>query len=204
MSSPLGEDLNFELTSRLISVLMTDNPELVMSFQEWIVLLLERFCYHNTNTVRYIDIPKFSEVEYDNARYLVDFRGADKIFAEFSGRIPNIQRLWAGGYATEAYTLLKRIGGMLPKWPDVMNLPSYMNFDFVGYVNPLILSAEERVLLAELLNRFRTVETKVGGFTLGSRGKDPSDHMFESLVGSENMGMIKELNGSSNQLLRRG
>nr|BCA26003.1 P61 [Plum bark necrosis stem pitting-associated virus] len=204
VGSPLGADLNFELTSRLISVLMIDNPDLVMSFQEWIVLLIERFCYHNTNTVRYVDIPKFSEVEYDDSLYLVDFRGADKIFSEYSGKIPNIQRLWAGGYATEAYTLLKRVGGMLPKWPDVLNLPSYMNFDFVGYVNPLILSEEERVLLAELLNRFRTVETKIGGFTLGSRGKDPSDYMFENICGSENMGMVKELNGASNQLLRRG
>nr|AIH06945.1 P61 [Plum bark necrosis stem pitting-associated virus] len=204
VGSPLGADLNFELTSRLISTLMVDNPELVMSFQEWIILLIQRFCYRNTNTVRYVDIPKFSEVEYDDSLYLVDFIGADKIFCEYSGRIPNIQRLRAGGYATEAYTLLKRVGAMLPKWPDVMNLPSYRNFDFVVYVNPLIVSEEERVLLAELLNRFRTVETKIGGFTLGSRSKDPSDYMFEDLVGSENMAMVKELNGASNQLLRRG
>nr|WGM82670.1 heat shock protein 90-like protein [Jujube closterovirus 1] len=202
--SPLGDDLNFEITSRLISVMMKDNPELIMSFQEWIVLLLERFCYHNTNTVRYVDLPKYCNIEYDGQPYIVDFRGADKVFSEYLNRVPNVQRLWAGGYATEAFMLLKRIGGMLPKWPDVMNLPSYMNFDFVGYVNPLVLSHDERVLLAELLNRFRTVETKVGGFTLGSRNKDPSDYMFENLVGKENMGMVKELVGSSHQLLREG
>lgn len=202
--SPLGDDLNFEITARLISVMMRDNPELVMSFQEWIVLLLERFCYHNTNTVRYVDLPKYCNIEYDGQMYIVDFRGADNVFSEYLGRVPNVQRLWAGGYATEAYMLLKRIGGMLPKWPDILNLPSYMNFDFVGFVNPLVLSHDERVMLAELLNRFRTVETKIGGFTLGSRNKDPSDYMFENLVGKENMGMVKELVGSSHQLLREG
>nr|WMM63766.1 heat shock protein 90 [croton golden spot associated virus A] len=188
------EEKTFErLTRQLVQAFIYSNPKLNATFTEAVVFLLIRYAHYNTNGLRFIDLPNNLEFEFKGKREIVRFSAASEVMSRYKVHIHNIERAWCAPFATVAFQLLKQTGGSYHKWPDVMNLPSYMQFDFVGYTDPLVMSPQERKMLAELLARFKTRDTPVRGNSIGMRRANPADECFEKIVPEELRGFVRTL-----------
>nr|WMM63771.1 heat shock protein 90 [croton golden spot associated virus A] len=188
------EERTFErLTRQLVHAFIYSNPRLRVTFTEAVVFMLIRYAHYNTNGLRFIDLPNNLEFEFKGKREIVKFSAVSEVMSKYKVHIHNIERAWCAPFATVAFQLLKQTGGSYHKWPDVMNLPSYMQFDFVGYTDPLVMSPEERKMLANLLARFKTRDTPVRGNSIGMRRANPADECFEQVVPEELRGFVRTL-----------
>ncbi|QPK66418.1 heat shock protein 90 [Firespike leaf roll-associated virus] len=182
-----------EITFDLVCALSICNPGLNMTPTEAVLFLLLRFAHFNTNAVRLFDLPNFCEFSFKGKEVIVDFTGVSAVLSKHKGTIPNIERAWCAPFATTVFLILKGCGGSFVKWPDVLNTPAHMNFDFVPWVNTVVMSETERKMLMQLIERFRTRETPTRGFTVGLRQPNPADLCFERAVPAEVRGMVREL-----------
>nr|WHM41565.1 heat shock protein 90-like protein [Blackberry dwarf-associated virus] len=170
-----------KLTRRLVASLLNKNLNISLTFTECVLLLLQRYIHYRTNALRFVNLPTILQITHKSKVLSVDFSGVDEVFMSFQGVIPEIERAWCAPLADVAYMLLKDTGGSFAKWKDIPEVPAHMNFDFVGYVNPALLSEPELKTLATIVNRFRNKETPVRGFGLGNRLSNPIDYMVNEL-----------------------
>nr|QKE30555.1 61.1 kDa protein [Ginger chlorotic fleck-associated virus] len=187
-----------ELTRRLVSALLTANPKPKFSYVEAIFCILQRYIHYRTNALRYVNLPAKLEYMYKRQMYIIDFSTVDGVFATMQNAIPEIERAWCAPLANASYFLLKDTGGSFAKWKDLPDIPPSLNFDFVGFVDPRILSATEQISLSKVVHRFRTHETPVRGFKLGSRSMNPVDNLLDntSFANSEKRALSKIVNST--------
>lgn len=194
VGSSFNKEQYSELTRRLVMSLLTRNPTLVANFVECVLILLQRYIHYRTNALRFINLPTKLQVMLRGMEQTVDFSGVDETFASLQHSIPEVERAWCAPLATVAYFLLKDTGGSFAKWKDLSHLPSCMNFDFVGFVDPRVLTAPERMFLSEVLARFKTRKTLVRGFPIAGRAMNPIDLAVDKLdINDDSKPLLKKL-----------
>nr|ACT67479.1 p60 [Grapevine leafroll-associated virus Carn] len=179
-----------DLTRKLVAALLNANLHLEVSYTQAVLIILQRYIHYRTNALRFVNLPSRLDYYMKSRVHVVDFSRVDDVFASYQCTIPEIERAWCAPLAGVAYMLLKDTGGSFAKWKDLPNIPSHMNFDFVGYVNPIMLSKPEMESLSTLTARFRNKSTPVRGFKLGARLTNPIDHMVSEL----NLGAVEAQN----------
>nr|BAM29343.1 60kDa protein [Grapevine leafroll-associated virus 4] len=173
------------LTRRLVAALLNRNLSLSVGYTEAILMILQRYIHYRTNALRFVNLPNMLQFYKGSDLLTVNFEGVDEVFSTYQHTIPEIERAWCAPLADVAYMFLKDTGGSFAKWKDLPDIPSHMNFDFVGYVDPKLLSNPELSSLTSLMERFRSKKTPVRGFQLGGRASNPIDHMVDNLNLSE-------------------
>nr|AKB90854.1 p60 protein [Grapevine leafroll-associated virus 4] len=173
------------LTRRLVAALLNRNLSLTVGYTEAVLMILQRYIHYRTNALRFVNLPNVLQFYKGSDLITVNFEGVDEVFSTYQHTIPEIERAWCAPLADVAYMFLKDTGGSFAKWKDLPDIPSHMNFDFVGYVDPKLLSRPELSSLTSLTERFRSRKTPVRGFQLGGRASNPIDHMVENLNLSE-------------------
>nr|BDX29217.1 HSP90-like protein [Grapevine leafroll-associated virus 4] len=176
-----------DLTRKLVAALLNANLHLEVSFTQAVLIILQRYIHYRTNALRFVNLPTKLDYLMKSRVHVVDFSRVDDVFASYQHTIPEIERAWCAPLADVAYMLLKDTGGSFAKWKDLPNIPSHMNFDFVGYVNPLLLSKPDVDSLATITARFKTRSTPVRGFKLGARLTNPIDRLVSDL----NLGAVE-------------
>nr|AWY94220.1 P60 [Grapevine leafroll-associated virus 4] len=185
-----------ELTRRLVAALLNKNLSMEVSYTQAVMVLLQRYIHYRTNALRYVNLPTKLNYLFKSEVKQVDFSGVDEVFSKYQGTIPEIERAWCAPLADVAYMFLKDTGGSFAKWKDLQDVPAHMNFDFVGYVDPKLLSVNELKCQTQLLDRFRSKDTPVRGFLLGARKGNPVDYLTDSAgIGGVEKTMVKKLIG---------
>nr|AFD98013.1 heat shock protein 90 [Grapevine leafroll-associated virus 5] len=185
-----------ELTRKLVGALLNRNLSLEVTYTQAVLILLQRYIHYRTNALRYVNLPAKLDYMIKNEVKQVDFSGVDEVFSKYQGTIPEIERAWCAPLADVAYMFLKDTGGSFAKWKDLQNIPAHMNFDFVGFVDPKLLSDHELKCQTQLLDRFRSKDTPVRGFLLGARKGNPVDYLASSAgIGGIEKAMVKKLLG---------
>nr|AFD97995.1 heat shock protein 90 [Grapevine leafroll-associated virus 5] len=185
-----------ELTRKLVGALLNRNLSLEVTYTQAVLILLQRYIHYRTNALRYVDLPAKLDYMIKNEVKQVDFSGVDEVFSKYQGTIPEIERAWCAPLADVAYMFLKDTGGSFAKWKDLQDIPAHMNFDFVGFVDPKLLSDHELKCQTRLLDRFRSKDTPIRGFLLGARKGNPVDYFPGSAgVGGIEKAMVKKLIG---------
>nr|BDX29231.1 HSP90-like protein [Grapevine leafroll-associated virus 4] len=179
----VGEYSN--LTRRLVAALLNRNLSLTVGYTEAILMILQRYIHYRTNALRFVNLPNILQFYKGSNLITVNFEGVDEVFSTYQHSIPEIERAWCAPLADVAYMFLKDTGGSFAKWKDLPDIPSHMNFDFVGYVDPKLLSSPELSSLTSLTERFRSRKTPIRGFQLGGRAPNPIDFMVGKLSLSE-------------------
>nr|AFD98002.1 heat shock protein 90 [Grapevine leafroll-associated virus 5] len=185
-----------EMTRKLVGALLNRNLPLEVTYTQAVLILLQRYIHYRTNALRYVNLPAKLDYMIKNEVKQVDFSGVDEVFSKYQGTIPEIERAWCAPLADVAYMFLKDTGGSLAKWKDLQDVPAHMNFDFVGFVDPKLLSDHELKCQTRLLDRFRSKDTPVRGFLLGARKGNPVDYLASSAgIGGIEKAMVKKLLG---------
>nr|AFD97991.1 heat shock protein 90 [Grapevine leafroll-associated virus 5] len=185
-----------ELTRKLVGALLNRNLSLEVTYTQAVLILLQRYIHYRTNALRYVNLPAKLDYMIKNEVKQVDFSGVDEVFSKYQGTIPEIERAWCAPLADVAYMFLKDTGGSFAKWKDPQDIPAHMNFDFVGFVDPKLLSDHELKCQTRLLDRFRSKDTPIRGFLLGARKGNPVDYFPGSAgVGGIEKAMVKKLIG---------
>nr|AFV34752.1 Hsp90-like protein [Grapevine leafroll-associated virus 5] len=185
-----------ELTRKLVGALLNRNLSLEVTYTQAVLILLQRYIHYRTNALRYVNLPAKLDYMIKNEVKQVDFSGVDEVFSKYQGTIPEIERAWCAPLADVAYMFLKDTGGSFAKWKDLQDVPAHMNFDFVGFVDPKLLSDHELKCQTRLLDRFRSKDTPVRGFLLGARKGNPVDYLASSAgIGGIEKAMVKKLIG---------
>nr|WAA68764.1 heat shock protein 90 [Sugarcane mild mosaic virus] len=200
---PLSETAFRDITYDLINGILKDNKNLNISFSQIFLCLLQVLATTRTNGLRNIDRNYYHEFEVDGNNYLVNFASMKRVFSSYLYLSPNIERAYAACAADIVFEMYKQIGGAPPIWRDIPGVYAHMNFDFVSYVNPLRLNDEEKRMLLQIQERFRTKTTRIGGNTIGNRGTNPIDEWVKRLVPSRSVGTFYELLGTSNQVIQK-
>nr|QWK51490.1 HSP90h [Manihot esculenta associated ampelovirus 1] len=200
VGSPFSAAQYMHLTGDLVSAFSNENAHLGATFVECIYFLVMRYAHYNTNALRYVDLPKKLVWEWKGRNETVTYENIAAVFAKHGGTIPNIERAWCNPLAFTVFQTLKASGGSYIKWPDVINVPAYMQFDFAVALDPLRLNDTERQALVALISRFRTRKTPVRGQALGQRASNPLDQVVESIVPATSRGMLRELTGGASSL----
>nr|AWY94227.1 P60 [Grapevine leafroll-associated virus 4] len=183
-----------ELTRKLVAALLNKNLGLEISYTQAVLMLLQRYIHYRTNALRYVNLPVRLDYMIKGVVRSVDFSGVDNVFSMYQSTIPEVERAWCAPLADVAYMLLKDTGGSFAKWKDMQDVPAHMNFDFVGYVDPKLLTNIELRFQTQLLDRFRSKGTPVRGFQLGARKTNPIDLLIESAgTGGVEKTMLKKL-----------
>lgn len=198
---PLTEEAFRNITYDLINGVLTDNKDLDISFSSVFLCILQVLATTRTNGMRVVDRNYYHEFTVDGKDYLIDFTSMRNVFSGYLHFSPNIERAYAACAADIVFEMYKQIGGAPPIWRDIPGVYAHMNFDFVTYVNPLRLNDDEKRMLLQIQDRFRTKTTRIGGNTIGNRGVNPIDSWVKRLVPSQSVGTFFELLGTSNQLL---
>ncbi|CAJ57946.2 60kDa protein [Grapevine leafroll-associated virus 10] len=185
-----------ELTRKLVAALLNKNLNLDVSYTQAILIILQRYIHYRTNALRFVNLPVKLEFLIKGGLQIIDFSEVDVVFGRYQSTIPEIERAWCAPLADVAYMLLKDTGGSFAKWKDLQDIPAHMNFDFVGYVDPKLMSSSDLKYQTLLLDRFRSKDTPVRGFQLGARGGNPVDHLLGS-SGARGLekGMLRRLIG---------
>nr|AFD98008.1 heat shock protein 90 [Grapevine leafroll-associated virus 5] len=185
-----------ELTRKLVGALLNRNLSLEVTYTQAVLILLQRYIHYRTIALRYVNLPAKLDYMIKNEVKQVDFSGVDEVFSKYQGTIPEIERAWCAPLADVAYMFLKDTGGSFAKWKDLQDVPAHMNFDFVGFVDPKLLSDHELKCQTRLLDRFRSKDTPVRGFLLGARKGNPVDYLASSAgIGGIEKAMVKKLLG---------
>ncbi|ACS44666.1 unnamed protein product [Grapevine leafroll-associated virus 6] len=185
-----------ELTRKLVGALLNKNLTLDVTYTQAVLMLLQRYIHYRTNALRFVNLPVKLDYLIKSEVKKVDFTGVDEVFSKYQNTIPEIERAWCAPLADVAYMLLKSTGGSFAKWKDLQDVPAHMNFDFVGYVDPKLLSVNELKFQTQLLARFRSKNTPVRGFLLGARQGNPVDYLIDSAgIGGVERSMVKRLLG---------
>nr|AFD97990.1 heat shock protein 90 [Grapevine leafroll-associated virus 5] len=185
-----------ELTRKLVGALLNRNLSLEVTYTQAVLILLQRYIHYRTNALRYVNLPAKLDYMIKNEIKQVDFSGVDEVFSKYQGTIPEIERAWCAPLADVAYMFLKDTGGSFAKWKDLQDVPAHMNFDFVGFVDPKLLSDHELKCQTRLLDRFRSKDTPVRGFLLSARKGNPVDYLTNSAgIGGIEKAMVKKLIG---------
>nr|AFD97987.1 heat shock protein 90 [Grapevine leafroll-associated virus 5] len=185
-----------ELTRKLVGTLLNRNLSLEVTYTQAVLILLQRYIHYRTNALRYVNLPAKLDYMIKNEIKQVDFSGVDEVFSKYQGTIPEIERAWCAPLADVAYMFLKDTGGSFAKWKDLQDVPAHMNFDFVGFVDPKLLSDHELKCQTRLLDRFRSKDTPVRGFLLSARKGNPVDYLTNSAgIGGIEKAMVKKLIG---------
>nr|AFD98007.1 heat shock protein 90 [Grapevine leafroll-associated virus 5] len=185
-----------ELTRKLVGALLNRNLSLEVTYTQAVLILLQRYIHYRTNALRYVNLPAKLDYMIKNEVKQVDFSGVDEVFSKYQGTIPEIERAWCAPLADVAYMFLKDTGGSFAKWKDLQDVPAHMNFDFVGVVDPKLLSDHDLKCQTRLLDRFRSKVTPVRGFLLGARKGNPVDYLASSAgIGGIEKAMVKKLLG---------
>nr|WDS60514.1 p60 protein [Grapevine leafroll-associated virus 4] len=182
------------LTRRLVAALLNRNLSLTVGYTEAVLMILQRYIHYRTNALRFVNLPNILQFYKGSNLITVNFEGVDEVFSTYQHTIPEIERAWCAPLADVAYMFLKDTGGSFAKWKDLPDIPSHMNFDFVGYVDPKLLSKPELSSLASLTERFRSRKTPVRGFQLGGRASNPIDYMVDNLkLSATEVSSVKKL-----------
>nr|AFD98001.1 heat shock protein 90 [Grapevine leafroll-associated virus 5] len=185
-----------ELTRKLVGALLNRKLSLEVTYTQAVLILLQRYIHYRTNALRYVNLPAKLDYMIKNEVKQVDFSGVDEVFSKYQGTIPEIERAWCAPLADVAYMFLKDTGGSFAKWKDLQDIPAHMNFDFVGFVDPKLLSDHELKCQTRLLDRFRSKDTPIRGFLLGARKGNPVDYLASSAgIGGIEKAMVKKLLG---------
>nr|QWK51476.1 HSP90h [Manihot esculenta associated ampelovirus 1] len=200
VGSPFSAAQYLQLTGDLVSAFSKENAHLGATYVECVYFLVLRYAHYNTNALRYVDLPKKLVWDWKGKDVSVTYDTISAVFTKHGGTIPNIERAWCNPLAFSVFQSLKTSGGSYIKWPDVINVPAYMQFDFAVALDPLHLNANERSALTSLLARFRTRRTPVRGQALGQRASNPLDDVVESIVPATSRGMLRELTGGASTL----
>nr|WAA68680.1 heat shock protein 90 [Sugarcane mild mosaic virus] len=198
---PLSEEAFRNITYDLINGVLKDNKNLNISFSQIFLCVLQVLATTRTNGLRNIDRNYYHEFEVDGTSYLINFFSMRRVFSNYLHLSPNIERAYAACAADIVFEMYKQIGGAPPIWRDIPGVYAHMNFDFVSYVNPLRLNDEEKRMLLQIQERFRTKTSRIGGNTIGNRGTNPIDEWVKRLVPSQSVGTFYELLGTSNQVI---
>nr|QWK51502.1 HSP90h [Manihot esculenta associated ampelovirus 2] len=197
VGSPFSAAAYLHLTGDLVSAFSSENSHLGASYVESVYFLVLRYAHYNTNSLRYVDLPNKLVWQWGDKTVTTTYNSISAVFAKHGSTIPNIERAWCNPLAFTVFQTLKSSGGTYVKWPDVINVPSYMQFDFVTALDPLKLNETEKAALTSLLSRFRVRKTPVRGHTLGQRNANPLDEIVESIVPTQSRGMLRELTGGA-------
>nr|WCR39301.1 p61 [Pineapple mealybug wilt-associated virus 3] len=181
VGSPFSREQYSLLTARLVRALLLKNPTVDMNYAEAVITLLQRYIHYRTNPLRFVNLPVKIQVMFKGKMELIDYSAVDGVFAQLQNSFPEVERSWCAPLATVAYFLLRDSGGSFAKWRDLCDVPPVLNFDFVGYVDPRVLSSFERKHLARIVHRFRTANTPVRGFKIDNRLINPIDHIYDEI-----------------------
>lgn len=181
VGSPFSPEAYSLLTARLVQALLVMNKHVEFNYVEAILVLLQRYIHYRTNALRFVNLPVRLEILHKFKTYVIDFSDVDRVFASLQNSFPEVERAWCAPLATVAYFLLKDTGGSYAKWRDMVDIPTNLNFDFVGYLDPRVISGGEATHLSRIMNRFQTYSTPVRGFKLDGRMRNPMDTIYEEV-----------------------
>nr|WCR39315.1 p61 [Pineapple mealybug wilt-associated virus 3] len=181
VGSPFSQEQYSLLTARLVRALLLKNPTVDMNYAEAVITLLQRYIHYRTNPLRFVNLPVKIQMIFKGKIELIDYSAVDRVFAQLQNSFPEVERAWCAPLATVAYFILRDSGGSFAKWRDLCDVPPVLNFDFVGYVDPRVLSNSERKHLARIVHRFRTANTPVRGFNIDNRLINPIDHIYDGI-----------------------
>ncbi|ABD62351.1 61.0 kDa protein [Pineapple mealybug wilt-associated virus 3] len=181
VGSPFSQEQYSLLTARLVRALLLKNPTVDMNYAEAVITLLQRYIHYRTNPLRFVNLPVKIQMIFKGKIELIDYSAVDRVFAQLQNSFPEVERAWCAPLATVAYFILRDSGGSFAKWRDLCDVPPVLNFDFVGYVDPRVLSNSERKHLARIVHRFRTANTPVRGFKIDNRLINPIDYIYDGI-----------------------
>nr|ACJ03866.1 putative HSP90h [Grapevine leafroll-associated virus 5] len=185
-----------ELTRKLVGALLNRNLSLEVTYTQAVLILLQRYIHYRTNALRYVNLPAKLDYMIKNEVKQVDFSGVDEVFFKISRNYSGDRESVVCSPGGCGLYVLKDTGGPFAKWKDLQDVPAHMNFDFVGFVDPKLLSDHELKCQTRLLDRFRSKDTPVRGFLLGARKGNPVDYLASSAgIGGIEKAMVKKLIG---------